>query len=243
MDELDDAIDSGGSQDPGTVNAQWAAYWSKELEAAKKWVNEFHEAGNKVEDRYLGMKSGMSASDDGSLNFNVFWSNIQVTLAAIFARPPKPEINRSHLDPNDDVARVASTILKRIFEAQFALPDTSPLLALKDAVQDRFIPGLGQVWIRYDMQTELQDAPELGPGPDGQPQQVEIITNETAPIDYVRWEDFLMSPCRRWEESRWVSPAWPRQFARVSGSQRKTFHRQSADPYRCGSNGFAGCCG
>jgi hypothetical protein len=114
-------------QDPQKQAAQWNDYWVKEIAAGKRWLRDFHSQGTRVEDRYLGVKnSGSGANDEGGTSsFNIFWSNIQVILSAIFSRPPKPEINRSHLDPNDDVARVAATILRRIFEAQFMLPDTS----------------------------------------------------------------------------------------------------------------------
>lgn len=196
-------------QDPASVLAQWNDYWVKELASSKRWLRDFQGTGNKVEDRYLGLKSSGtmgSVDDGGTANFNIFWSNIQVILSAIFSRPPKPEINRSHLDPNDDVARVAATILRRIFEAQFMLPDTSPLLALKDAVQDRFVPGLGMVWVRYNMETEKVPIEGLPPDPmTGQQPQQEIITDEQAPLDYVRWDDFIFSPCRRWSECRWVA--------------------------------------
>ncbi len=195
-------------QDPAAIAAQWSDYWTKEIAASKRWLRDFHSVGSRVEDRYLGVKNSgtVGSVDDGSgNNFNIFWSNIQVILSAIFSRPPKPEINRSHLDPNDDVARVAATILRRIFESQFMLPDTSPLLALKDAVQDRFVPGLGQVWVRYNMETQQIPIEGLMPGPDGKQPMQEVITDEQAPLDYVRWDDFFMSPCRRWDECRWVA--------------------------------------
>jgi hypothetical protein len=208
-------------QDEASVRAQWNDYWVKELAAAKRWMRDFHALGNRIEDRYLGLKNSGSmgsADDGGSANFNVFWSNIQVILSAIFARPPKPEINRAHLDPADDVARVAATILRRIFEAQFTLPDTSPLLSLKDAVQDRFVPGLGMVWVRYNMETEKIPIEGVPPSPDGQQPMQEVITDEQAPLDYVRWDDFIMSPCRRWSEARWVGRR--HYFAREELRQR-----------------------
>jgi hypothetical protein len=33
----------------------------------------------------------------------------------------------------------------------------------------------------------------------GQALMIPIITEERAPLDYVRWADFLYSPCKRWQ--------------------------------------------
>jgi hypothetical protein len=86
---------------------------------------------------------------------------------------------------------------------------------MRDAVQDRFVSGLGQVWCRYDVETEEYDEPVLDPM-SGQPvldeqtqqpmtRKAERITNEEAEVDYVYWDDFRYSPCRRWRECRWVA--------------------------------------
>ena len=116
----------------------WGQYWGRDLVASKKWMEKFWEQGTKIEKRYLGKTTQTNTLEEATAAFNVFWSNTQVILSAIFSRQPKPEINRSNLDPNDDAARVAATIMKRIFEAQFRLPDTSPMIAFQSAVQDRF---------------------------------------------------------------------------------------------------------
>ena len=191
---------------------EWASYWEKEVKAAKRWMREFHETGNTIYSRYTGNNDDVQRSDqDGRTRFNIFWSNIQVVLAAVFSRAPRAEVDRAHLDPNDDVARVAATILQRIFEAQFKLPDTSPLEAMRDSAQDRFVVGLGVLWIRYNFTSETRDVEavmdpmtgaELSPAT-----QTEVVTDEQAPLDYVHWDDFLISPCRRWQEKRWVARA------------------------------------
>ncbi len=66
------------------------------------------------------------------------------------------------------------------------------------AMEDRLVPGLGQVWIRYNVETEEQEVP-------GTTIKYEQITNEEAITDWIYWEDFLWSPCRVWEECRWVA--------------------------------------
>jgi len=53
--------------------------------------------------------------------------------------------------------------------------------AIKSAIMDRLVPGIGQAWVRFDMV-------------DGQ---------ETIFIDTVFWEDFIYEPARSWEQVTW----------------------------------------
>lgn len=219
MDENVEALPQEG-QDTGKLgenldekySSEWAKYWDKEIKAAEKWMRDFHDTGATIYSRYIGSQSDDQSPDiESRTKFNIFWSNVQVILAAIFARPPQAEVDRAHMDPNDDVARVAATILQRIFEEQFKLPDTSPLDAMHDAIIDRFIVGMGILWVRYSFTSKMHDIPavndpmsgvELSPAA-----QIEVVVDEQAPLDYVHWDDFLISPCRRWQEKRWVARA------------------------------------
>jgi hypothetical protein len=146
---------------------------------------------------------------------NLFWSNVQVVLSAIYGRLPTAEVNRKFKDFDDDVARVAGVMMQRILNADIEREHDDTNAAMRDAVQDRFVSGLGQVWCRYDVETEEYDEPVLDPM-SGQPvldpktqqpmtRKAERILNEEAEVDYVYWDDFRYSPCRRWRECRWVA--------------------------------------
>lgn len=186
----------------------WAGIWKKEINAAKKWMRNWHNGAQKIETEYLAQAKSVEDPTAGGSRFNVFWANIQVLLAAVYAKLPAPEVDRTHLDQDDDVARVAASILERIFMFELKNVEESPDNAYREAIKDRFIAGLGQVWPRYEYREEEQVTPAImnEAGVELAPEVKEIlVTDETAPLDFIRWEDFLYSPCRTWEVRRWMA--------------------------------------
>ena len=201
----EDKTKEGGGKLDLVESAKLAKKWSVELSASKKWMAKFHERARKCEKAYIDEQDDTTRGGSGG-SVNIFWSNVQVTLAAIYGRLPKASVDRKHRDYQDDVARVAAEMMQRILNGDLdrESDDTNP--AMRDAVQDRFVSGLGQVWCRYDVMTETYDAPALDPAT-GQmrTEQAERIIDEEAETDYVYWEDFRYCPCRRWRDCRWVA--------------------------------------
>jgi hypothetical protein len=197
-------------------SAKAAARIQRELDASKKWMGDFHRGARECEKAYLdrGDATVENSLSNYSGKVNLFWSNVQVMLSAIYGRLPKAEVDRKFKDFDDDVARVAGIIMQRILNSDIEREHDDTNAALRDAVQDRFISGLGQVWCRFEVETEEVDEPVTDPmtgapllGEDGQPQTqpVERILTEEAQTDFVYWDDFRYSPCRRWRECRWVA--------------------------------------
>ena len=226
-----------------------AVYWRAELDLSNKWMQDWLKRSREIEKRYLDERGDQGdAGLAGKSVLNLFWSNTEVLIAALYSKPPEVDAYRTFRDPLDDVARVAANILERTIENDNPEPINQDDASLKDAVLDRLVVGLGQVWIRYDVETGPGEMPQQLPPPPGQmpPQGMapqppmgqppapnqpsmgqapapvmpgqppvpgqppmaappQILTNETAPIDYVRWEDFRVSPIRRWVDCRWVA--------------------------------------
>lgn len=185
----------------------WADYWAQELNASKKWMQRFHARSRKIEREYLANPDGAAVDSRSGARFNVFWANVQVLLSAVYAKLPAPEVDRTHLDQADDVARVAATILERIFKFELKNLDDSPDHVYREAIKDRFVVGLGQAWPRYEFKSEELTTEAIVDEATGQelaPAVTEtVITDEQVPLDYVRWEDYFYSPCRTWEKRRW----------------------------------------
>lgn len=189
------------------TSTELAAKWSVEIKAAKKWLDGFTTAGRRWEKAYMAKyddTTDVLATNQGKVN--LFWSNVQVTMAAIYGRMPKADVSRKFADFEDDVSRVSGIIMQRILNGDIEREWDDTNAAMRDAAQDRFIVGMGQVWCRYDVQIETTEETIIDPA-SGAPvvQPVERIINEEAVTDYVHWEDFLYSPCRRWQECRWVA--------------------------------------
>lgn len=204
-------------------------YWTKEFASSKKWFQKWHALVRKIEKSYLLESEADSADDAGSApaKYNLFWANTQVNLAAMYGRMPKVEVDRTNLDPMDDVARVAGMILERIFNFEFNNVEDSPFYTYQEAILDRLVSGMGIAWARYTFTEDSTQVPHPDPAqPPGTMMDVPIITEELAPIDYVNWEDFQYSPCKRWQDKRWIARRVPmckeeviKRFGAVKASQ------------------------
>lgn len=186
--------------------AGMAERWGKEIEAAEKELKEFHEASRQVVRQYLDKRD---AFENEQSKINVFWSNTQVLKATLYAKPPKVDVSRTHRDEDDDVARVAGTMLERMLNNDVE-KDGSPFdKAARQGIEDWLIVALGQMWVRYEVETEkAQTEPVTDPVSGAvlvPPQEYEAIVREDAVTDYVFWGDFLWSPARTWQEVRWVA--------------------------------------
>ena len=183
-----------------------AQRWGTEIEASSKELRRFHDDANRITQRYLDKRDAYGKDES---RVNLFWSTMKVLLSMLYARPPKADVSRSFLDYDDDVARVAGTMLQRILNRGFD-DDTAAWDAnVRQGIEDWLVVGLGQIWLRYEVKTEPYVIPaqvdpmtgmELAPE-----QEAERIVDEDAPGDYVYWEDFFWSPARTWNEVRWVA--------------------------------------
>lgn len=215
------------TQSAGGSNATWQK-WHDELELARKakGFNTWQTRAKKIIKRYrdergdIGASDGMTPDAEGA-RFNILWSNVQTLMPALFAKSPKPVVERRYLD-RDDIGRTASTILERAL--LYELDNGSYLSAVRKAVLDRLLPGRGVVWVRYEpkfsavpqkTQVDPDDkTPEAQPSAEKDAQAEagglnEEVAYECVPVDYVDWKDFGTSPSRTWEEVWYV---WKRVY-------------------------------
>ena len=210
--------------DPSTLSP--VERWRTEIDYAEKALDKWLGRGRTVVRRYLDERD---AIDSQNKWFNLFHSNTNILRASLYAQLPKPEVQRKYIDYNDDVARVAANLLQRALTPDRDDPRDLFDVVMRHAVFDRLVPGLGAAWLRLETDTEeiqlqAEQSPEPGEGlappesnesspnegfqtpdsPDNEPIAVSRITDQRVAIDYVYWEDFIWSPCRVWEERRWV---------------------------------------
>jgi len=183
-----------------------AQRWGTEIEASRQELLKFHQDANRITQRYLDKRDAYGHDES---KVNLFWSTMKVLLSMLYARPPKADVSRTFQDYEDDVARVAGTMLQRILNRGFDDDVSEWDAAVRQGIEDWLIVGLGQIWLRYEVETEPytieavldpMTGEELVPA-----QEAERITEEDACCDYVYWEDFYWSPARVWPEVRWVA--------------------------------------
>jgi hypothetical protein len=182
----------------------WHQYWSKEKTAADKRLRTFTNQGNAVVARFLDDRGSATAlRGQGSIpcRLNLYWRNVSTLQAMLYGNTPKIDVSREHHDPDDDIARVAATLYERMLQTDIEASGEDLPTALKCALQDRLIPGLGVCRVRYTYtSTEITtlDPQTL------QPVTQEQVENESAPVDYVHWQDFLWGWGRTWSEIPWL---------------------------------------
>lgn len=203
--------------------------WTTEIDLALREFKPWRDEGEKVVKIYRDERKNADIErDDERKTYNLFWSNVQTLIPALYARTPKPEIERRFRD-KDPVGAMASEILRRCTEYVLETSDFDD--ANRAAVQDRLLPGRGQVWIRYEPHIkQTQSLTPLTAGDDGgyympdgsragddaevveqddgqiaMAEQVEELEYEEIHVDYVYWRDFLHNPARNWGEVRWCA--------------------------------------
>ena len=116
--------------------------------------------------------------------FNVLWSNVQTLLPACYARDPQPVAERRFKDA-DPIGRTASEVLERCLAYTIDCQGFGHVM--RQVVSDRFLPGRGLAWVRYE--------PTIEGGEEDQ-----SVAYEKAIPDYVYWEDFGHNVARTWDE-------------------------------------------
>ena len=171
----------------------------------KKWIARCEKILKRYRDDFRE-----SRQIDGQSRFNILWSNVNTLIPACYSRVPKADVSRRFKD-NDPVGRVAGLILERALDYEITqYPDYRA--SMTQVVNDRFLPGRGTAWVRYEphilaVQQQLPtDGSQVTEDIDEPQEQLDY---ECAPIDYVHWKDFGHTVARTWEE---VTAVWRKVY-------------------------------
>lgn len=183
----------------------WLNHISTYDRAMSKWIAR----SDRIIKRYNDSQSAQQRNTTQA-KFNILWSNVQTLNAATFAKLPKPDVSRRFKD-NDPIGRIASLILERALDYEIQ-HYKDYRFALKSSVLDRFLPGRGTSWVRYEPHFR---AAEQGLPVDGLEVTEDVdepneeLDYECAPIDYVHWKNFGHVIARTWDE---VPAVWRMVF-------------------------------
>jgi len=176
--------------------------WQNEIAKSNTHLNTWLEEAKVADKAYRGTENNTTGlvirledTDSTPKNLNLFWTNFNLVKAAVYSRVPKPTVSRKFQDASDDVGRVAAMILQRTLIQQ----DEQDHQVFRQVVEDFLLPGLGQVWIRYEFDTQVVGVNPLSREP------VTEIENQSVPVDYVYWQDFFFEPVRSWKDCGWVA--------------------------------------
>lgn len=161
--------------------------WDKKIKKAETYLEPCHEHGSRVYERYEDERQESSSLAQKA---NFFYANVNTLKESLFNSLPKPEVSRIQRgDFEDDVSRVAAVVMQRglTYEVECAVDFDE---AVTNAILDRLVPGIGQVWITFDVDKDAEGNPIPG--------------SESIRLEHVFWKDFLYEPQRQWSKVGWV---------------------------------------
>ncbi len=159
-----------------------AAFWLREIAAAKTRLDDWREKVKEAEERYRDEEK----KEFGALN--ILWANVETQKAAIGEEFGVPQVRRVNQPEGDGgLSRHVATIWERTIAA--AVEDTNDNHDIDLAVSDVFLPGRGQVWLEL----EADDA-AAGAAP-----------WVKAPLVRVPAFEYLEGQATRWGSVPWVA--------------------------------------
>jgi len=205
----EDLETSDSDSDEGEAS-KWpdvAKEWLNSIDVAEKAEKDFIRRGRRISRRYRGALEKSNTSNEGA-KYNIFWSNVQTLAPATYSRRPRVEVTRRFRD-QDPVGRLAGSILERALQYEVDC-NLNFHQTLQNCVLDRLLPGRGCAWVRYEPAFTKTMEPTPVPGMlDTEDREVETISDEKTPVDYVFWENFLTSPAQTWADVTWVARRVP----------------------------------
>lgn len=178
---------TGQPMDLEAIQRDWLAVIERHETKRASWVKR----GERIIKLYAD--SDESVVNSTKRKYSVLWANVQTLGPAIYSKSPKCVVSR-RFQTQDQTVRTAVLALERATNIEI---ENSRLHdAIMSARLDRFLPGRGTIWIRY----EAED--------DGQ-----AIKKQKVCSDFVGFEDFGHGEGRTWNE---LDCIWRRAFMGVA---------------------------
>ena len=216
-------------KDVGPEETDRVRRWFDEIGLASKEEKKWRDRAAKVVKRYRDEHEA-----EGS-QFNILWSNVETLKPALYSQTPHPDVQRRHKDADPVakqscrlIERVLSfSIDDEDFDGVSNQVVADYLLPGRAIARVRYKPTFSQQETLTPLRAEMQldaSGKEVGAkfydGEDEAPDDkvtirdglpflmgdpVDVLAYEEAPIEYVHWKRFRMSPAETWEEVRWIA--------------------------------------
>ena len=174
--------------EPGDV---WLAKIKKAKEDEEAWRNE----AEKAIAIYEGDKEALSKANVSPVAFNIYHSNVETMVPAVYNSTPIPDIRRRYDDP-DPTSKVAVDTIERALSYSVDQYEFDTVMA--GIVRGALIHGRGVPRVRYTPQMTQQVDPNTQ-------QPVEVKGYEEVTCECVPWDRFIRGPARYWGEMPWIA--------------------------------------
>lgn len=184
------------------------ARYVEEIELYDKETQKWDKQCKRIIRRYKDDRGGDGTVESQERRYNILWANTQNLKPILWARNPKPDIQRRFKD-NDPVGRITSDVLER--SVSYFTETDHFYNTNAQCVTDYILGGRGTLWVRYvphfkDAPQEVAKDPQItddiGPGDENQEQAQapQVIDYEEVVPDYVHRADFGHNIARIWDE-------------------------------------------
>lgn len=193
---IDEASPDLNSIDDDSGDLHKIARWVAEVDLYNRETKNWDTQSKKIVERYKDERK--SPEEENRRRFNVLWSNIQTTLPALYAKNPKPDIQRRFKD-DDPIGRVTSSVLER--SVSYFVDTDFFAGTVRGSVLDYLLSGRGTTWVRYEPKFEGAEVQATDDAEEGdETKEGETLAYEEVIPDYVNREDFGHNICRTWDE-------------------------------------------
>ena len=163
------------------------AYWKQQIETAKSNLKNYFKQAEDCEKAY----------HNTDLNYNIFYSNVEILTSHLCLANPKPDIQRrflKRLEKNKLRSNTYADVAKVLNGAVEFVSDVSCLdERITNAVKKSVIDGRGIAWIDYE--------PEISVDENG----VEYVSSRNIRIESLNPWEFLYSSAEKEEDIWWVA--------------------------------------
>ncbi len=140
-DRLETRKDLGPVNDEAAIYAYWMGQEKVAEKEERKWIKQAREIVKRYRDE---RPEAMSSTH----RFNVLWSNVETLKPTLYARTPKPDVQRTFKD-DDPIGLFAAEILQRCLEYSSTAHNNHFDAVMKAVVEDRLLPGRAVARVLY----------------------------------------------------------------------------------------------
>jgi len=169
--------------------------WLKKIKKAKKDEEAWRKDAEKAIAVFEADEEQWSKTGAKPVSFNIYHSNIETMVPAVYNSTPIPDIRRRFDDP-DPIAKAAADVIERALS--YTVDQYEFDGVMHAAVRGALIGGRGVVRVRYK--------PMMTQQPDPATQQpVDVKGYEEVICELVPWDRYIRGPARSWSEMPWIA--------------------------------------
>ncbi len=172
--------------DQATSELDFVRNWLDAIEQSEAEEKDWTKVAERSCETYRGGAPKDSAYEANLNTFNIFHSNVETMVPAIYNSTPIPDVRRRFNDP-DPVSKDVCELLERGLSYQIDAYDFDHTILT--AVRDMGIVSRGIARVRYE--------PKFGK--DG------LKSYEMATCEYVPWKSFRRGPAKVWSQVPWIA--------------------------------------